>query len=1039
MEAIEKETVVTGSVKGQRERDFYFGRLFGYMSLIKAGCVAKDAGLAERFTKEALGLAEKKAWLAELCHEVVADVLRAISKDDAVNVVLPCVAERFQARSGSHDNPEALLPEQIGLLFVAFEKVGMEGTETLPVLSVVKDCLRKPKRAEQAWAKLANPLRAAAATCPRLHSVWPVVVSSLLRTSTPGALATFWKSCIEKGLLNSTHERKYTALALFAYVAEEAAELGQFQTTADLLTKPLLTCLMNNSASKDRYLHSPAASVLDKLVKVFVSPAKDPVTRDAQALARTQVASILITKGHHRFDQRTQTKTVASLLSGLDKASLKGYINSLRRRIEEEADAKVKKGLLDALYGATKACTDLNERKEMTVSVAEFFFENAFVRDNQDEVERKYCSSRLTTLINDASNLEFAQLRKRQRMGERPKGSPHPSSQPDSLLLRLWEYWMSGAGLSALNKVYKLSEAEKFCFESGRNTLTKMAELQDDTAQGVRLLLCLVLFQIIFRKAEESESEVEIDLVEIVQDTNTCAMNLCLNPSDTEGSEDMPVLIDAMLALLSQASAYIRAVVKTAFALVSAKVDHQSVDVLLDALVAKQGLEKAETAEGEEEEVEAEVEVGEFDGDEGMKVAAESDAEGSDSDEEKTNSDTGEDGSEEEVDAAGVAEALANAEPPESDGESNEEMDDYDKALVAYLKQRVDAFKGKSGGEKLRCKSLHFRQRVLDLVEVLCLFQPTSPVLVLLPCALLDASVSCLKAGGVFETGIVGNESRGLFDRIGSIQRKLYRSKVLPKLQPMQCLKGSAGFKALMAFQSTEEAPAEDEEDEEVTLDEEDQVCALLKSVIKHASKAGNANVATLTSEAANFAIRMSKHLSHFLVKSDLLKDIYAVAVQDCMGKRHSRIPFKFFEDLIAKHETYGWELIPVIATQTISGCKSSFQRCEGLRLLSVALHRLPDKKRFKRVYPSIVEAITTAFQDAVDKKDEGLVKGKRARVLLQVCLDLNRALRKFELPPTFASEDLLANIKTLEETASNGGVKAKAKQFLNMQQPNTQ
>lgn len=1030
--ALEDATQVTGSIRGQRERDFYFGRLFGYMCFIRAGYVSRHPALGERFVESALTLAAKKAWLAELCHEVVADVLRASSKEQILSKLLPSIAKSFEARAGSKADAEALLPEQLGLLFVTFERVGVEGADTLPVVSVVEQCLSKRKHAEVAWAMLVAPLRRACSTCPRLHSVWAVVVSALLKSGKPRLLVAFWNVVVEKGLLQSTHERKYTAMALFVHVIEGAATSGMLKVIVSLLTKPFLTCLMNNAAADDRYLHAPAVAVLEKIVQVLVTPAGEVGDREGLELIRTQVVSILINKGYHRFDQRTRTKTIASLLSGLDKKRIELHVKSLKDQISKEQDTSVRKGLLDAFYAATKACTDLRERKEVLVSVGEFLFDHAFVRGAQSEEERKFCANRLMALIVDASTLEFAHLKKLKRVGDKTKSQSPKERESNLLVLRLWDSWMNGVGTSGLDVSCKLGEAEKFCFQAGSDAIAKMAKVEGDLAIGLRLLLCLVLFQIVLKKAGDVDDTVEVDLVEIAQDITTCAENLCLKRSDLEDAEDIPVLIDAILALLSQPSAYIRSVTKTAFALVSSVVDQQALDVLLEALLAKQGLEKAEE-EAEDDAQEEGAEVEEFQPQQEANKKGGGDSEGEKEPEESIDDSDGTDTANEEtsMDAEEVVEALVAAAPAESEVEHNAEMDGYDKALVAYLKQRVGAFKGKAGILKLRCQSIHFRQKVLDLVEVLCNFQPKSHVLVLLPCAFLEASVSCLKTGGVFETGVVGNESRALFKRLGSIQRKLYHSKELPQLRSLQHVENSAGVKALMGFQ----ADTDDSGDQpEGPLDGEDQVCALLKSVIRLASKAGNADVAALTAEAANFAIRLGKQLSHFLLSSGLFKEIYLVAIQECMQKRHSKIPFKFLEDVIVKHENYGWELVPLIAEQTVSGCRTSFQRCEGLRLLSVALHRLPDKKKFQRTYPVVVNALNAAVEDAVTKKDEGLLKGKRPRVLLQLCLDLNRALSKLGMPTAFADAALLSNVKKLEAMTTKGGIKAKAKQFLNLQ-----
>lgn len=72
----------TGAMSGDETRDMLFGRLFGLMSVVASGMVARASTTTEDIIRIVDGLhemAKAKSYLAEVCHHVVINILPYVS------------------------------------------------------------------------------------------------------------------------------------------------------------------------------------------------------------------------------------------------------------------------------------------------------------------------------------------------------------------------------------------------------------------------------------------------------------------------------------------------------------------------------------------------------------------------------------------------------------------------------------------------------------------------------------------------------------------------------------------------------------------------------------------------------------------------------------------------------------------------------------------------------------------------------------------------------------------------------------------------
>ena len=78
---------ISGSMKGAEERDLMFGKLFGYLSLIRCGKIEKDKDNVLLITDRLLELHNRKGWIREVVCESILSLLNVISSDIIVLII----------------------------------------------------------------------------------------------------------------------------------------------------------------------------------------------------------------------------------------------------------------------------------------------------------------------------------------------------------------------------------------------------------------------------------------------------------------------------------------------------------------------------------------------------------------------------------------------------------------------------------------------------------------------------------------------------------------------------------------------------------------------------------------------------------------------------------------------------------------------------------------------------------------------------------------------------------------------------------------
>ncbi|KAL6545842.1 hypothetical protein OROGR_009716 [Orobanche gracilis] len=329
---------VTSSMKGQEARDCLLGRLFAYGALARSGKLTEEwisdnnTSLIKEFSGLLIALAAKKRYLQESGIAVILEMVEKNTSQLPVEAVLhhvleaPGLQEWFEGATAV-GNPDALLlalrvQEKIGVDFKCGKLLPSPYSKsslfTAKHLSVIGNCLKESTFCQ-----------------PRLHSVWPVLVSNLLPDvvqdidsssglvsvkkhkksrkfgstdeDTERNLRCFFEVTIECLLLSSSHDRKKLAFDILLLLLPKLPA----SCVHILLSNKVVQCLMDILATKDSWLF--------KVAQYFLKELSDWVVQDD--VRRVEVIVALQKHSNGKFDCLTRSKTVKDLMSDFENES----------------------------------------------------------------------------------------------------------------------------------------------------------------------------------------------------------------------------------------------------------------------------------------------------------------------------------------------------------------------------------------------------------------------------------------------------------------------------------------------------------------------------------------------------------------------------------------------------------------------------------------------------------------------------------------------------------------------------------------------
>ncbi|KAJ3004844.1 DNA-directed DNA polymerase [Thoreauomyces humboldtii] len=413
---------------------------------------------------------------------------------------------------------------------------------------------------------------------------------------------------------------------------------------------------------------------------------------------------------------------------------------------------------------------------------------------------------------------------------------------------------------------------------------------------------------------------------------------------DDEELKPIEVLVDILISFLVKSSGLLRSLSQEVFKVFCGQLTKKALDLILDVLSSKSGVAGAqELFEGEDENgdaMEVDAPAGEGDEEEGADEEGSDDSD-SDDDEEESEED-------EAATAAGeideelrlkIKAAMGKAAPETSDdGETSEEedfMDDdqmgaFDDKLAEIFRQRKEI---KTAARDMKQQVLHFKFRVVDLLEVFVTRASKSPLLVELVVPLSK----------LLETTGRTAEEADLHKRLEALAKnKLFKVKDVPTEE--------GGLNVERTVEVLEEVHAYARGASEASTV---ALCSgaslLLVRILSHCKEptATSTAVATPTTTPKKSKKRKTEDstttTTTTIVPSTLSRvaKVYTTSLTDFMAPK-TRLKPVLFLDLVARYPVHAWELVPAIVDLQKSA--KPYPYIQSVAILERMVKQMPKK-----------------------------------------------------------------------------------------------
>ncbi|KAL9689369.1 hypothetical protein QQ045_009754 [Rhodiola kirilowii] len=753
---------VTSSMKGQEARDCYLGRLFAYGAIAGSGRLVQELNsnnetpYIKEFVSTVVSLAGKKQYLQEPSVKVILELVEKLP----VQTVIDHVIEAEGLREWFDKAPEAGNPDALLLALKLRERISVDSEafgKLLPYpfssgalfshshLSTLVDCLKESTFCQ-----------------PRVHSVWPVLVTTLIPDSllqegcgAPGSstkkhkkkskvssteddftnsIHNFFEIVIEGTLLQSSHDRKHLALDVVLLLLKRVPA----SSVPVVMSYKLVQCLIDVLSTKDTWLHKVALYFLKELDNCVSSNSEK------------RVAIIIALQKHSsgRFDTTTRTHTVKDLMAGFEteadydvfSQSLKALFldeeHSSEEPSEETTDENSENGLaedkdsdevvgngdslrswvIESLPGVIKHLKlDPDARFQVQQDVMKFlavqglFSASLGTEVTSFDLQEKFRWPRVAT-SGALCRLCIEQLQSLVSYTQKSESLITPASLEHNDLVSYFMHFISTLrSIPSVTLFRNLNEEEEGALKEIQATLAKLfkkeREIVFDSATDPDLKPKadrLHAMRYILIQLVLQEFLLPGQYIEPARELLVCCEKELLLKDD-ETPEFTDVLVDTLLSLLPQSSASLRFTIEQVFRCFCIDINGDTLTRMLR--VIKQGFTRRRHLDAEDEDEDEDddlfdVEEGE-EGDEAESDEAESDGQIDDSE------------------PAGEPDVVVKEQAEDSD-DSDEGMDDdqmfnMDKYLIQIFREKRNQA---GGGDSTQAQLTLFKLRVLSLLEI---------------------------------------------------------------------------------------------------------------------------------------------------------------------------------------------------------------------------------------------------------------------------------------------------------------------------------
>lgn len=953
LELMKAAMKTSSSMKGNEEREIFFGRVFGCMALIRSGRLTADEAEARKMVAELLaGAATAKSFLREICVELigqlVTDTAWVVFETDILPLLLPIISEPMTAETVQlvcrlHRVYPGKLPSK-----------GSGGSSLWNKKSLLH---------AQNLLLMVEPLKDSTQSHPRVHSAWRHLMAELQDASDPTAmcdqLSALWTTVVENGLLPSTHERRYLAFELVGLVGNLIEETKAYETdcAADLvgsvLSPQFVKCLASNIANQNGLLNSSARSCLAAISKLAGRGEGDRL--------RMRVIKSVIDVERH-FDQITRTKFVANELGKLGAQAIAQYTDYLGGIFAEHAAMAGAAGegeegaerlevagkgqiwAMEQLYALAKMKTVEETRQK---SILCLFLTHGFCtisswkgkKSDALKLVLKHCScagfcASPTDAVRDRCRQRafslLQELSSAKPIGDVKNGEKDAASFDEPLSVTAIEYVSALLQCDGVELDSSLSPSALEALEVVEETMlaignrvTKICKSKASRSGSAQELRRLRAFQYLLSNLRLQHLQDQDEMTEVLNDVCECFSKIVgkggQGDDDDDEEEENPVtvLVDCMLSLLTKPSALIRDVVRVFFTTFAADINESSFGLLLNALGPEAGMDEKEGDDADEDE----------------DLFSDSDDGDDDDDNDASSQQSAGAASTQQKNGKASSSMAVDDDAGESDSDLDDENEpDYDddamfkmgvnEKLVELLRLTQEG-KKRSLQEKRRVMG-HWKLRVLDLIEIMVKRDPASnhelPWLVGLPIALLRCMVKSSQHV----------EGRPVFERCSGVLMKLAGAGRAKKGQPGSTTVHSASL-----------GPDHHEKIQEGLHE-------LLQYLMRTPVRAKLA-IASVT-----YLLRASRSGEAKAASEEAVAKELGETYQQCITRRTCKLQIKFFTELMPRQPWLGGVLLPHLTGLTeTTPIASAYLRTEALQMLSKLFSQKHDGQQVAKAVSS--------------------------------------------------------------------------------------
>ncbi|KAF9426046.1 DNA-directed DNA polymerase [Podila epigama] len=1076
LELLLRFTEIKNFMKGKEERNQMFGRIFGFMSIVQSGMLTRPHTTSEDIkliVGDLIEYSQEKSYLSECCHQVlvnmipqivnhpksvkyIADTLFAegVNTPDQLYVALT-LREHLDSV-----NKQLSTDDQINwtkTLGKSWKNPVILHSSNLKFLALLlkETSTEEGTQASSSWRQ--NP-----------HPVWDVVLApyfnSSKKTTSFAPFNDFWNVVIDSSLFDSgsSHERKYWGFQIFEKVLPVLAE----DQIPLVFTTNFMRCFVNNLSSEDRFLNKAAKHTMAAM----------HAKADSNEAVRLTLITQLLDKNPN-FDRMSKSKTVETLLGGLDVSHIQHYLQYL-------TNAFLKQGSCDP--NAVERLKRIDISRQWTIdqmfslfrnpkvpreegwikSILEFYLVHAFFYIKKADAKNKYTEAHvLPSVPLSAATHEHCRNRFYGMMAElstmAPLAAKKEGEEGDTVnysrklngTMLDGTFWCS----AALAMIVDLEKSKNF---------ENLIELGGETATAKKTALALV--GKIQEKAKKASKELKaqykafellfvqmilqlyaepVDSTNILGELHEC-YNKVFTPSksangkkaaaaaeeEEEEIQPVEVIVDILLSFLIKPSALLRHVSEQVFVIFCDKMTKTGLELMLSTLQTK---DNKDDMFGEEQDEDEEDEDAEAD------AHNQSDDEDEDEDDDEEDDDEDEDESEDmEVDEDGdepvdeefrkkLAAALNVKEGEDDDSEEEELLNDdemmaFDEKLNEIFKQKKLA---KAQQKDAKQTLIHFKNKVLDLLELYIKKQSSNALVLDLIVPLLSLVL------------IPSASNKPVHDKISALLRnKLAKIKDYPREYDDEHV-----FEILTQVHEL----AKKSPDAKFSALCGDLSLLLVKVLIGGQDE--NTAVGETKAQAPAKATRGSKaaKVDPIKAKQDRVVALYSTSLKEFMTRKNSNLSAKMFSEFIERFPHLAWHLSGTLLEYTSpKAAVKSFRQAMAFTLLSTLVKRLANKKtpEFEQLFletlplirNSLIETLEGAF--ITETVEEGVNSAKglnvgRLREILKFALLSARMAKRSDrnMAEIWKTEQLGPLLQKISEDArfNSGALRSQIQQVL--------